>query len=113
MPFSKIQRARAKDLAHAVGPAFRREREAFDSGIDELEHELGRQVVETQGRHRNLEVERRKVVDDSVDLGVIAHRGGNEADLVRVLPDFLRALHDLRAPSRSGTCTDIRARSRS
>ena len=35
-----------------------------------------------------------KIVDDLVDLGVIAHRGGDETDLVRELPDLPGTFHD-------------------
>ena len=62
-----------------------------------LKTKLGRQVVEAQRGHRDLEAHRRQVVDDAVDLGVVADRRRDEADLVRVGAHLAGAVHDLLA----------------
>ncbi len=107
MPFSKIQLRLVEDLGvrellvqdrpHAVGAALGRERQALDAGVGELEHELRREVVEPQRGHRDLVVECRQVVHDPVDLGVVADRGRDEADLARDAAHLARARHDLGA----------------
>ena len=67
-------------VPHAVRAALGGERQALDAGVGELEHEAGRQVVEAQRGDRDLVVHRRQVVDDAVDLRVVADRGRDEAD---------------------------------
>ena len=112
-----------QDLAHAVAAALGGEGEALDAGVGQLEDELGGEVVEAKRGHGDLVVEAREVVHDGVDLRVVAHRGGDEADLARDLPHLAGAVHDLLAreaahragscspPSRTGTCRGSPARS--
>ncbi len=84
-----------EDLPHAVGAALGGEGQALDAGVGELEDELRGQVVEPQRGDRDLVVHGREVVHDPVDLGVVADRGRDEADLAGDRPHLARPRHEL------------------
>ena len=105
MPFSKIQVALSRISAFVnCLLRIRRMRSEPHSGARvrpwtpvsaSLKTNCGREVVEPQRGDRDLVVHPREVVHDPVDLGVVADRGRDEADLARERPHLAGPGHEL------------------